>query len=634
MIRATIALGIGLLAALPALAADADPEAAQQAAAAKLPADPLKQAYFGELHLHTSFSLDSYIFGNRNDRDAAYRFAQGEAVTLFGGQRRQLKRPLDFVAITDHGEFLGEEALCTTPGTAEFASDICKAMRAEDMRQFYKIASSVTFRKRVPELCGEDGKRCHDAAGATWRGAREAAIKYYRPGKFTTLVGYEYSPNIPAPFSQAGGGFGMLHRNVIFRTTTVPDNVFTAYDGPGEEMMKWLETACREPCRALSIPHNSNMSWGRFFWEKNSDGSPWTQDILERRLRVEPLVEIFQIKGSSECQAGVGLADEECRFEPVLEPCKDGQTDGCAGPDSFVRDAIVKGLRVEKERGVNPFKYGFIGSTDSHNGNPGATEEDDFKGHLAQQDYTPELRVSLQAGQNAEDDGDGHGGAMFRFNPGGLAGVWAEKNTREAIWDALARRETFGTSGTRIRVRFFAGYGYPEDLHRRPDLVKVGYEKGVPMGGDLKAAPGGAAPRFVVWATRDPDSAPLQKIQIVKGWVDADGTSRSRTMDVACADGMVPDAKSGLCPDNGATVDPQSCKPVPGKGAGELAASWSDPAFDARQRAVYYVRVLEDPVCRWSTYDAKRLKATLPKSAPATIKERAWSSPIWYVPAG
>ena len=183
-------------------------------------------------------------------------------------------------------------------------------------------------------------------------------------------------------------------------------------------------------------------------------------------------------------------------------------------------------------------------------------------------------------------------------------------------------------------MRFFAGYGYPDDLHTRPDLVKLAYEKGVPMGGDLKAAPAGTAPRFVVWATRDPDSAPLQKIQIVKGWVDTDGTSRSRTVDVACADGLVPDGGTGLCPDNGATVDPESCKPVPGKGAGELAASWSEPAFDAGQRAVYYVRVLEDPVCRWSTYDAKRLKASLPKSAPLTVKERAWSSPIWYVPAG
>jgi hypothetical protein len=219
----------------------------------------------------------------------------------------------------------------------------------------------------------------------------------------------------------------------------------------------------------------------------------------------------------------------------------------------------------------------------------------------------------------------------MRFNPGGLAGVWAEKNTRESIWDALYRRETFGTSGTRIRVRFFGGFDYPADLHRSPDLVTIGYAKGVPMGGDLKAAPSGKSPRFVVWATRDPDSAPLQKIQIVKGWIE-NGKGVAKIYDVACADGIKADPKTGLCADNGAAVDIATCKIGAGKGAGELSTTWTDPAFDPKIRAVYYVRVLEDPTCRWSTYDAHRLKVDPPKAVPATVKERAWTSPIWYTP--
>jgi len=637
--RVKVALWCGAVAAQLVLGAAGVRAATDPAAIpAAIPADPLKNAYFGELHLHTSYSLDSFIFGNPNDPDAAYRFAQGQKVTLYGGETKQLRHPLDFVAITDHSEFLGEVALCSTPGSSAYDTPACKGIRSFDMMQFGRIAASVTDRKRREDICGADGAPCVAAIKGTWKKVQENAARYYQPGKFTTLVGYEYSINIPGavfnanPKDPRSSVPGMLHRNVIFRTDHVPDTVFSAYDGTGEELMKWLEERCTEPCRALTIPHNSNYSWGRFFWDgKNSDGSPWTKDILERRARVEPLVEIFQIKGGSECMAGVGLTDEECGFENSVPPCPPGEADRCGSADSFVRDAVVHGLAVDDKWGVNPFKYGFIGSTDNHNGSPGSTEESDFKGHLGQQDNTAEKRLGVRPG-DGYDDGHGESGAFLRFNPGGLAGVWAEKNTRESIWDALARRETFGTSGTRIRVRFFGSFDYPADLHKSPDLVKVGYAKGVPMGGDLKAAPAGRAPRFVAWAVRDPDSAPLQKIQIVKGWVE-NGKSMAKIYDVACADGLKADARTGLCPDNGATVDLASCQPTAGKGAGELAATWSDPVFDPKIRAVYYVRVLEDPVCRWSTYDAHKLKVELPKGVPPTIKERAWTSPIWYTPA-
>ena len=611
---------------------------AQSAVDVSIPADPLKKAYFGELHLHTSYSLDSFIYANPNDPDAAYRFAQGQPITLYGGERKQLKHPLDFVAITDHAEFLGEVALCSTPGGSSYETAACADIRAFNPVEFVKIATSVTDRKRREDICGPTGAPCEEAAKGTWKKVQENAARYYQPGKFTTLIGYEYSINIPgSKFGSSNGGPGntvpgMLHRNVIFRTDHVPDRVFTAYDGTGEELQKWLEQNCTGPCRVLTIPHNSNYSFGRFFWDgKNSDGTPWTKDILDRRARIEPLVEIFQIKGSSECEAGIGLSDEECGFENAVPPCSPGEMDHCDSADSNVRDAVVHGLAVEEKWGVNPMKYGFIGSTDNHNGTPGATEEDNYGGFQGKLDNTVEKRLGVKPGDGYEDGHGERANALLSFNPGGLAGVWAEKNTRESIWDALYRKETFGTSGTRIRVRFFGSFDFPTDLHKSPDLVKIGYAKGVPMGGDLKSARAGKAPIFVVWATRDADGAPLQKIQIVKGWVE-NGVSRSKTYDVVCSDGIKPDAKTGLCADNGATVDIATCKIGAGKGAGELSATWTDPAFDPKIRAVYYARVLEDPTCRWSTYDAHRLHVDPPKGAPATVKERAWTSPIWYTP--
>jgi hypothetical protein len=630
--------GLGI--AIQLICVSVAPARAQTAADA-VPSNPLKNAYFGELHLHTSYSLDSFIFANPNDPDAAYKFAQGQPVTLYGGETKQLKHPMDFVAITDHSEFLGELTLCSTPGSSAYDSAACKGIRSFDMRQFAQIANSVTDRKRREDICGADGVACVNAIKGTWKKVQDNAARYYQPGKFTTLIGYEYSINIPgSKFGDSQGKPspnasvpGMLHRNVIFGSDHVPDTVFSAYEGTGEELQKWLEEKCTGPCKVLTIPHNSNYSFGRFFWQgKNSDGTPWTKDILDRRARIEPLVEIFQIKGSSECAAGVGLTDEECGFENSVPPCPQGETEHCGSPDSFVRDAIVNGLAVDEKMGVNPLKYGFVAATDNHDGTPSATEEDTFRGHLGQQDNTPEKRLGIKPGETV-DDGHGESGSAFlKFNPGGLTGVWATKNTRESIFGSLAQRETFGTSGTRIRVRFFGGFDYPQDLNRSPDLVKIGYEKGVPMGGDLKAAPAGKSPRFVVWATRDPDSAPLQKIQIVKGWIE-NGKSVTRIYDVVCSDGITADPKTGLCADNGAAVDLATCKMPAGKGAGELSTTWADPAFDPKTRAVYYVRVLEDPVCRWSTYDAMKLKIAPSKAAPAMIKERAWTSPIWYTPA-
>jgi hypothetical protein len=608
-------------------------------AEAAVPENPLKDAYFGELHLHTNHSFDSFIFGNPLGPDEAYRFAQGEPVKFYGGQTRQLDRPLDFAAVTDHAEFLGELRLCTTPGSEVYETEMCASMRANNMASFSRLATSVTARKRMVDVCHENGELCVATADSLWTQVRLTANRHYKPGKFTTLIGYEFSANAPtAKFTNMDNKTkadvpGMLHRNVIFRSDVVPDRAFSAYDGTGEDMHKWMEANCTGACRVLAIPHNINYSWGRFFWDgRNSDGTPWTKEVLERRARVEPLIEIFQIKGSSECMAGVGLTDEECGFENAVAACQPGEEDGCASGNAFVRTGLVKGLKVEAEMGVNPFKYGIIAATDSHNGNPGDTREDAYPGHLGGQDATMGKRLGYLDAPGT--DGKHQKAKKFGFtmyNPGGLAGVWAPKNTRGEIWDALQRRETFGTSGTRIKVRFFGSFAYPSDLHRRRDMLATAYAQGVPMGGDLKGAGKAKSPRFVVQATRDPQSAPLQKIQIIKGWVE-NGALKSRTFDVVCSDGIKPDRKTDMCADNGAKVDLETCAPAPGKGAAQLSATWNDPAFDAGKRAVYYVRVLENPTCRWSQRDSLKLGVPHDSKWSAAIKERAWTSPIWYSP--
>ncbi len=599
--------------------------------------EPLKppipwNAYFGELHLHTSLSTDAFMNGTRKHPVTAYRFAQGDPVTLSTGETWQLSRALDFAAITDHAESFGDLSLCKIPGSPVYDVPLCQGMRGTEPTVMGRVIGGweVEGAKLNPETCGEGGKLCIAAARSTWKTVQDAANQQNAPGRFTALIGYEFSPVILRP-----DGVTKIHRNVIYRNSDVPDDAFSAYDGTAEELHAWLEVACQEPCRALTIPHNSNASASQIFWEgKNSDGSPWTREILDRRARLEPLVEIYQGKGSSECHVGIGLADEECDFEQWVRNCGPDERLGCATAADMVRDTIVRGLAVEQDWGVNPFKLGFISSTDNHLGTPGATEESDYQGQLGRADDSPAKRLApgyVGPDGRANDDGGWGFGGPTKFSPGGLAAVWAAENTREQIWDALARRETFATSGSRIRVRFFGGFDYPQDAHTRHDAIKVGYRDGVPMGGDLVAAPDGKAPVFIIWAVRDPESAPLQKIQIVKGWTE-DGRDRIRVHDVACSDGIRADGDTGPCPDNGATVDLDSCEIDLEKGAAELAATWTDPAFDPSLRAVYYVRVLENPVCRWSTHDAHRIKAELSPYVPATIKERAWTSPIWYTP--
>jgi hypothetical protein len=604
--------------------------------AAERPApNPQRNAYFGELHLHTAVSLDAAVFGTRGGPRSAYRFARGEAVELpASGVMQQLAVPLDFAAVTDHAEGLGLLHQCHTRASGTYWSFNCFAIRHRLLMAFPRMFASLqqhgTQRARYDEVaCGPGGALCIASAAGVWQDIQAAAEEYNAPGHFTTFNAFEYSPTLVEG--------GMLHRNVIFRGSAVPGNVFTSQDGFAEDLLRWLERECTGECRVLSIPHNANFTWGLGFGDTNSDGTPLTRENLELRARLESSVEIFQAKGSSECAATFDTRDEQCGFENLFPACAEAQlavdagsgqhAARCVGSGDLVRGALRKGLLQEQRYGVNAFKFGIVAATDNHNATPGDTDESTWNGHSSVNDSSPELRLGIRT----------EGLAKFRkrqpavTNPGGLAGVWAEENTREAIWDALKRRESFGTSGTRIQVRMFAGYGLPADSHTRHDAIATGYASAVAMGGELPRPPEGASPALAVWALRDPHSAPLQRIQVVKGWTRGAETEE-RVYDIACSDGLQPDPASHRCPDNGARVDLTDCSITADTGAAELATTWTDPDFDSAERAFYYVRVLENPVCRYSQRDALALGVAHPANMPQTIQERAWSSPVWYSP--
>ena len=612
---------------------------AQQTPAAARPApNPLRNAYFGDLHVHTSYSLDAYTTGNRNDPRVAYRFGRGDTVTLPGGSRNHLKVPLDFMAVTDHDLWLGEISLCQDPTDPAYNTAACRELRFSD-QDVKPLLESVFMKmlpgyfesspsKHNPEICGEadsaEKNKCFQRAKSIWAQIQKNADEFYQPGKFTTFSGFEWT----AGFKR----LGMLHRNVIFRGGHLPETVLSAVElnNTPERLWQWLEKDCSGDCQVMSIPHNTNFGFGIALGSKNSDGSPFETEGLKRRAKTEPIIEIHQNKGNSECAPGLGTDDEQCNFEQLFKACKPGEDSRCAFASDYVRNALKTGLLLDQQYGVNPFKYGFIGSTDTHSATPGSTESDNWNGHFGLTDGTPDAR--LQVTKSGEPLPSTLSLSLTGINPGGLAAVWAEENTRESIFDALKRKESFATSGTRIRVRFFGGWNYAPDLDRQRDLLQQAYENGVPMGGDLRSKPDGAAvPRFVAWATKDPNSANLRKIQIIKGWTES-GQTHEKVYDVACSNGLKPDGTAHRCPDNHAKVDVNKCS-TNNKGDAELSTTWTDPDFKPAERAFYYVRVLENPTCRWSTYDAHRLGLKPRADLPATVEQRAWSSPIWYTPS-
>ncbi len=602
---------------------------------------PERELFWGDLHVHTGLSSDAWRSDVRGTPDDAYRYATGGEISLApldaageGTRRVRLARPLDFAAVTDHAEALGILALCGDPKNDAYASQACDYFRRLPPTPAFPRPPDVPPRSEVQRMaCGDDGARCRAAQHVPWETTRAAAERWNddTPAcRFSTFIAYEWTG--------ARGG-PLLHRNVIFRNARSALPVSSNEEPTPWDLFHQLRVDCLEAgngCDVLSIPHNGNTSQGRMFAPDYPGADDPAAEARLARLRaaLEPSIEIMQHKGDSECRNGLsgmlGEADELCEFEklfPAALPECTPDTDvtigtvRCTDVGGYARGGLGIGLQERARLGVNPFQFGFIASTDTHNATPGQVEEAGWEGHVGLRDDRPATRMG-RAGQLPNTIN----------NPGGLAAVWAEENSRESLFQAIRRRETYGTSGPRMRVRLFGGWDLPEDLCERDDFVATGYARGVPMGGVLPDAPADAAPTFALRALRDPGSeaAPgnrLQRTQIIKLTTADGGRIRQQVFDVAG------DA------DNGADVDPATCAPR-GPGADALCAVWRDPDFDPSRDAVYYARVVENPSCRWHvreclTLPASQRPAECSGSAlPDTVQERAWTSPIWFETAG
>lgn len=655
--------------------------------------NPLRNPYFGDTHVHTERSLDAGIQDTRTTPAQAYEFAKGKPLGIqpwldetTPSRTVQLGRALDFAMVSDHAEFFGEAAVCSDPGVdpAAYASEKCEKFRADPRGNFVSwnlqyLGSLIQPNKALGrfDFCGENGKKCLDASTSVWQEIREAAEAAYDKSsacEFSAFVGYEYTA-APVSFN--------LHRNVVFRNADVPLQPLSYMEfSKPENLWKGLEQYCNDQhnCESLTIPHNANMS-GDFMFRREKTTlafTDFTPDYVALRQKYEPLFEIIQHKGDSEC---VRSADEHCGFEkfPFNNLIADryaGYLTGEPNEASFLRYALGEGMNLERELGTNPFKYGVIGSTDTHLGTPGLVNESNYPGHGGAGADNGAPGEPLEPGLTD----------LISFSPGGLAVLWAEENSRDYLFDAMQRKETHATSGPRVLVRMYGGWEYEEaaicngfaydpsgEALKRGPFPTLGDAGGVPMGSDLqRTGAGSGAPTFAVAAIKDPGydgpgsaidepSQRLQKIQIVKVWVDAAGTKHERVFDVA-------GESSTRVNDTG--VDLNTCAVTSSAGHDALCRVWKDPEFNAANDAAYYARVLEQPSCRWSwqqclayqkesgleSFEAACAEpSTLPKgyeqcclhehlqdSYPntfkkqqigtysATLQERAWTSPIWY----
>ena len=584
--------------------------------------------FFGDTHLHTSFSMDAGAFGARlNPRDA-YRFARGEQVTASTGQPAKLSRPLDFLVVADHSDNMGffpdlfagkPEVLANATGRQWY--DMIQSGRGgEAALQIIGAFAQGTFPR---DLYYSPGTRPYRNA---WQETIAAAEQYNEPGRFTAFIGYEWT-------SLVNGN--NLHRNVIFRDNADKASQvepFTVYP-PGSdnpvELWKWMDAYEKKTGGSvLAIAHNGNLSNGTMFPVVEAFGKKVDREYAEERAKREPLYEAMQTKGDGEAHPLLSPNDEFAAYERWDK----GNLDGSAAkkPEmlefEYARSALKNGLKLEQSLGANPYKFGLVGSSDAHTG-LAAMEEDNFFGKTTPQEPSPH-RISATFMNNPKT---GVKVMDWEVSSSGYAAVWANENTRVSIWDAMQRKETYATTGSRMVVRLFGGWDFaPSDAQERLPAA-VGYTKGVPMGGDLRAAPQGKSPTFLIAALKDPMGANLDRYQIVKGWLTKDGKLEEKIYDVAWSGNRKPGA-DGKVPTVGSTVDVANASYTNTIGAPELIAVWRDPQFDPAQRAFYYGRVIEIPTPRWTAYDAKRFGVKPPAGVAMTITERAYTSPIWYTP--
>jgi hypothetical protein len=626
-----------------------------------------RNAYFGDTHVHTKYSFDAYIFGVTASPDDAYRYAQGESIKHPLGFDMQIDEPLDFYAVTDHGFFMGmlngwadtSTYASTLPGAKPFHNLNRKENQtidsAADRLGMFQVLVRDTLMEIRPwwdptlwkavlskNISMGSANFDQDTHTSAWADITRAAEEANNPGKFTTFTAYEFTTSTDVEN-------GNLHRNVIFKGSKIPLRPHSRIDSINpEDLWNWMDNLREMGIDSIAIPHNSNGSNGNMFEMETFEGKPITQDYAKQRMRNEPLVEMTQVKGTSDTHPLLSPNDEFADFE-IYDYRIGSVPNAYSYPaGGYVREAYLKGMLLEYMSQGNPYKFGLIGASDSHTG-AGAYKEDNYWSKIGIIDGTGETRGSIpltddQLNQTGSlgnlgviyegDEGSYIEAGFNQWGASGLAGVWAEENTRDSLFSAMRRKETFATSGNRMKVRFFGGFDTKDLDLDDENLVKAAYANSVTMGGEI-LADGAKVPSFLVWAQRDKKGAPLQRVQIIKGTLsNTDGKPSEEIYDVACSDGAAVDPTTNRCPDNGARVDIETCAFSKNVGSAELKAIWTDPDFNENNRSFYYVRVLENPTCRWSTWDAIRSGFKPREDLHSTIQERAWSSPIWYVPTG
>ncbi len=573
-----------------------------------------KNAYFGNLHIHTSWSFDGFTNGSVTEPNDAYRWAQGEAIPGGGdGTPLKIKVPLDWYAVSDHAEWMGMFKMMADPNTPIGQLDFSKRVTSDDpVVSFQAFADFLLDFSTGGELSKEPLFSDPVIMKSVWKDIVETADKHNQPGKFTTFPAFEWSSN---PNTQN------LHRVVLFQNSeNIPELAYSSLNSEKpEDLWAWMEESRTNGATLLAIPHNGNASDGLMFSLTDSYGKPLTKAYSDSRMRNEPLYEISQIKGSSDTHPDLSPNDEFADFELwdyTLAATAERPTNR---KGSYVRQALLDGIRIESEGNGNPFKYGIIGDSDSHN-SASTIEEDNYTGKFGMENNREHRLEGIPGFPEANKT------QVREFGSGGLAGIWAEENTREAIYNAMLRKETFGTSGTRMKVRFFGSFNYDDTITSNDSWLTDAYANGVPMGSNLTDTDG-KSPTFIVQAIKEVDGANLDRAQIIKGWVDVNGETQEKIYTVALSGGRTDSATPV-----GNTVDLKTAKYSNDIGAVQFFTTWTDPDFDALQNAFYYVRIIEIPTPRWSTYDAIVLGIPIRTDIPSTIQERGWSSPIWYSP--